>query len=72
MISGTVELIERGMQCLTDGLGDIEAEQFIAAIKREQFDYTEWQRHYFDVMTAEEFNANAVAYELENNLHPSP
>ena len=66
MIAGTVELIERGMQCLIESLGEIEAEQFIAAINREKFDYTEWQRDFFDGMSADEFNSEAVNYELEN------
>lgn len=66
MIAGTVELIERGMQCLVESLGDIEAEQFVAAINREKFDYTEWQRNFFDDMKAEEFNSEAVDYELRN------
>ena len=47
-------------------LGDIEAEQFVATINHEKFDYTEWQRDFFDGMTAEEFNSDAVNYELEN------
>ena len=66
MIYGTVELIERGMQCLIKGLGDVEAEQFIAAINREKFDYTEWQRNFFNNISAEEFNAAAVEYERKN------
>ncbi len=66
MIAGTVELIERGMQCLVESLGEIETEQFIAAINREKFDYTEWQRDFFDGMSADEFNSEAVNYELEN------
>ncbi|MBQ6773145.1 MAG: hypothetical protein IJP48_03690 [Synergistaceae bacterium] len=66
MIAGTLELIERGMKCLSEGLGDVEAEQFIAAVKREKFNYTEWQRNYFSSMSAEEFNAAAVSYEKEN------
>lgn len=66
MIAGTVELIERGMQCLVENLGEIETEQFIAAINREKFDYTEWQRDFFDGMSADEFNSEAVNYELEN------
>ena len=47
-------------------LGDIEAKQFVAAINCEKFDYTEWQRDFFDSMTAEDFNSDAVNYELEN------
>ena len=66
MIAGTAELIGRGMKCLVDGLGNVEAEQFIAAVNRERFDYTEWQRNFFDDMSAEEFNSEAVNYELKN------
>ena len=66
MITGTLELIERGMKCLSEGLGDVEAKQFIAALKREKFNYTEWQRDYFSSMSAEEFNSAAVSYENEN------
>ena len=69
MIAGTVELIERGMQCLVQGLGDIEAEKFISAVKREKFDYTEWQRSYFDGMTPDDFNSAAAEYDIK---HPSP
>ena len=47
-------------------LGDIEPEQFVTAINREKFDHTEWQRDFFDGMSAEEFNSEAVNYELEN------
>ncbi|MBQ4431264.1 MAG: hypothetical protein II877_07145 [Synergistaceae bacterium] len=68
MIAGTVELIERGMQCFVQGLGDIEAEQFIAAVKRERFDYTEWQRNYFDGMNPDDFNSSAAEYDINHPL----
>ncbi|MCL2648759.1 MAG: hypothetical protein FWD61_17465 [Phycisphaerales bacterium] len=32
------------MNLLVKGLGEIEAERFIYLVKREDFDYTEWQR----------------------------
>ena len=32
------------MNLLVEGLGTIEAERFIYLIKRENFDYTAWQR----------------------------
>lgn len=66
MTAGTVELIERGMQCLVQELGDIEAEKFISAVKREKFDYTEWQRSYFDSMNEEDFNSAAVDYDIKH------
>ena len=38
MTTNTVEIMNRGMQCLTDGLGVVDAEQFISIIIREKFD----------------------------------
>lgn len=38
----TVDLMFRGMQCLVNALGVVEAEYFISAIRREPFDYTKW------------------------------
>ena len=32
------------MNLLIKGLGEVEAERFIYLVKREHFDYTEWQR----------------------------
>ena len=52
------ELLQRGMRCLIDNLGIIEAERFVALLSRERDDYTEWQRDYFDSMTPEEFRAS--------------
>lgn len=66
MINGPVEVMERGMQCLIEGLGYIEAEQFISLVNRERFDYTEWRKRYFDSMSAEEFNNAAVLYAQEH------
>lgn len=66
MITGPVEVMERGMQCLIEGLGYIEAEQFISLVNRERFDYTEWRKRYFGSMSAEEFNNAAVQYAQEH------
>ena len=32
------------MNLLVKGLGEVEAERFIYLVKREDFDYTQWQR----------------------------
>ena len=37
-------LLDKGIQCLMDNLGLVEAERFISLIHAEQFDYTEWRR----------------------------
>ena len=47
----TEEIIIKGMTCLVQNLGVIEAEQFISTIKREGFDYTKWQRDFYDQFT---------------------
>ena len=62
MSTGTVELMHRGMNCLVDHMGEIDAQRFISAILREKFDYTQWRREYFDGMTTEEFEASAAEW----------
>jgi len=42
------------MNLLIKGLGEVETERFIYLIKREHFDYTEWQRTLWDDMTIDE------------------
>ncbi len=58
----THDIMNRGMECLTESLGVIEAECFISAVIREKFDYTVWQRQYFDAMPPGKFNDDAVRY----------
>jgi len=63
MAISTVEILNRGMRCLTEQMGIVEAEHFISAIIREKFDYTKWQREYFDVKTPAEISAEASLFE---------
>lgn len=51
MSANMVEIMNKGMKCLTDQMGIVEAEQFISFIIREKFDYTKWQGGYFDRKT---------------------
>ena len=67
MQMNTSEVRNRGMECLVEGMGLIDAEYFISVLLREKFDYTKWQREYFDRMPAEEFHKQAVAY---GKAHP--
>jgi hypothetical protein len=67
MSSNTVDIMNRGMECLTEALGVVEAEQFISLIIREKFDYTKWQREYFDGMAPGEFHRKAQEYA---EIHP--
>jgi len=61
------EIKNKGMQCLVEHMGVVEAELFISIILREQFDYTKWQREYYDAMKPGEFMKHAAAYA---RLHP--
>lgn len=62
----TAEIMNRGMRCLMEQLGVVQAEQFVSTIIRERFDYTRWQREYFDGKTQEEISSEAETYERAN------
>ena len=61
-MDSTMEIYDRGLACLIEKLGVLQTEQFIAAVKRENFDYTKWQREYFDSLPAGEFTKAAAEY----------
>lgn len=61
-MDNAVEILDQGFACIVENLGVVDAEHFIALIKRDNFDYTVWQREYFDKMQPGEFAANAAAY----------
>ena len=61
-MNNAVEILDQGFACLVENLGVVNAEHFIALIKRDNFDYTVWQREYFDKMQPGEFAANVSAY----------
>lgn len=62
----TVEIMNKGMRCLMEQLGVVQAEQFVSTIIRERFDYTRWQREYFDGKTPEDISREAEEYEKAN------
>ena len=62
MISNTADTLSRGMEILAQKMGIVEAEKFIYIVKTEGFDYTKWQREYFDNKTREEMDAEMDAY----------
>ena len=66
MSPSTAEIMSRGMKCLMEQLGVVEAERFVATVIREKFDYTRWQRDYFDEKTPEEISHEAEAFERGN------
>ncbi len=48
MNTNTVEIIDRGLRCLSANLGAKEAEIFISTLLRERFDYTNWRQSFVD------------------------
>jgi hypothetical protein len=66
MTNNTV-LIDKGIQCLTSGLGLLEAEQFIYVLLSQPFDYTKWRKdHLFTDMSVDEISDAADTYCREN------
>ena len=51
------EILERGMDCLMDNLGIIEAERFVSLVWKERDKYNKWKQEY-DSMTPEEFRTS--------------
>ena len=64
----TVEIMDAGFACLVEKLGVVDAERFVATIKRDSFDYTIWRREYFEKMDLEQVSAEAAAY-AQNHPH---
>ena len=54
------EIKEQGIEVLIDKLGEIQAERFIALIRRESFDYTKWQKKLWMDKTIEEISSSAM------------
>ena len=51
------------MNTLIATLGMVDAERFISMVKRDTFDYTEWQRRLWDGQSIEEIHTLATEYE---------
>lgn len=59
----TDSLIKReGFKALFEKLDIIEAERFIALIKREDFDYTEWRKGLWEDRTVDKLSSEAMEY----------
>ncbi|MDR1916494.1 MAG: hypothetical protein LBQ58_07970 [Synergistaceae bacterium] len=56
------------MDALISALGAIDAERFISMMKRDTFDYTEWQRKLWADKSIEEIHSMASVHEktIEN------
>jgi len=66
MTNNTV-LLDKGIRCLTNELGLVEAEQFVYLLLSEQFNYTEWRKNnLFTDMSVKEISQAADKYCKEN------
>ena len=55
------EIRLRGFQVLTEYIGDVETERFVALIQREPFDYTKWRQGLDEDISIEEISKKAMA-----------
>ena len=51
------------MEALIAALGIVDAERFISMVKRDTFDYTEWQRKLWNDKSIDEIHALATEHE---------
>ncbi len=65
MITDT-EIRLKGLQVLTEFLGDVEAERFVGLIQRELFDYTKWRQDLDENLSIEEISQKAMALRIKN------
>ena len=56
------ELKIQGVNALIQFFGEVNAERFISLIKREPFDYTEWQRNLWHNRSGEEVSKMAMEF----------
>ena len=55
-----------GMEILSQHLGIVETERFIALIQREKFDYTKWRQSLFTGLSGEEISKQAMKLREKN------
>ncbi|MDR3244601.1 MAG: hypothetical protein LBT79_07610 [Elusimicrobiota bacterium] len=56
----TAVIMKEGIECLLERMGSFETEIFISNILKEPFNYTQWQKKYFERFSIEELNKMAV------------
>ena len=59
-------LKDEGMRILTEQLGLVEAERFIALLRREPFDYTQWRQGLYNDVPLDTFLCDAQKYRDAN------
>lgn len=67
MITDT-EIKQKGIHILSQYLGDVEAERFIALIQRDRFNYTKWRQGLEEDMSVEEISRNAMSLRARSKV----
>ncbi|MCL2019575.1 MAG: hypothetical protein FWG70_07435 [Oscillospiraceae bacterium] len=62
----TSAIMTAGMRLLREYLGSVECEIFIANIKQDRFDYTEWRENLYEDMSLDELLNSAATYMREH------
>ena len=54
-----------GFKAIFEKLDIVEAERFIALIKRDNFDYTEWRKTLWEDLSIDELSGKAMEYQQQ-------
>ncbi|GHT62649.1 hypothetical protein AGMMS50239_16530 [Bacteroidia bacterium] len=66
-MTNSAALLDKGIRCLNNELGILDAERFVALLLREPFDYTEWRKeNLFAGMNLDEIIDQADKYHKEH------
>jgi len=60
------EIKQNGIKILIEKLGLVEAERFIALVRREPFDYTKWRKNLWKGKSVREISEDAMRFRNEN------
>ena len=73
MNTSTIEVIDRGLRCLSENLGMRETEIFVSTLLRERFDYTKWRQSFVDsVKTFDDLDTLLAATEEKAKFGGNP
>ena len=64
----SAEIMDKGINCLIDNLGSVEAEYFISTLLREKGDYTKWRQKYFADVDEKTYYEATAKYGKANPL----
>ena len=71
MSENNIALVSRCMDILCSQVGIVDAERFIYIMRSEAFDYTKWQRDYYDNISPDDLNAAVDRFSTENEFKGS-